>query len=116
MAEFMKRKEKGHATSKKVQAVSIETSDPAFFKKYPALAEFLSLEAWDEQTARERGTLTLFWEEGCFKLAVNDRDSEQTTFLSKGTFLGVLESLEKGFKEDSLDWRAQKGKGAVKRK
>lgn len=116
MAEFLKRKEKGSATKAKVQETRIAETDSAFSKAYPALAEFLSLEAWDSETERTRGTLTVFWEEGAFKASVNDRDADQVAFVSKGTFKGLLDSIEKGLVGDSLDWRQSKGRGPVKRK
>lgn len=116
MAEFLKRKEKGNAAKNKIQAITLASEDPNFGKKYPALSEFLSVEAWDEQTERTRGTLTIFWEEGAFKASVNDRDAEQVAFVSKGTFLGLLEAIEKGLVSDSLDWRGWKTKGPQKRK
>lgn len=116
MAEFIKRKEKGRETKNKIQAITLAQEDAVFAKKYPALAEFLSVEAWDESTERVRGTISVFWEEGSFKASVNDRDAEQVAFVSKGTFVGLLESIEKGLQADSLDWRPSKGKGPVKRK
>jgi hypothetical protein len=116
MAEFLKRKEKGNATKAKVQEARIAETDAAFSKTYPALAEFLSLEAWDAETERERGTLTVFWEDGAFKASVNDRDADQVAFVSKPTFKTLLESIEKGLAADSLDWRQSKGRGPVKRK
>lgn len=116
MAEFLKRREKGHAAKDKIQATTIGSEDQAFAKKYPALAEFLSLEAWDEKTERVRGTISVFWEDGSFKASVNDRDADQVAFVSKGTFSGLLESIEKGLQSDSLDWRQSKGKPPGKRK
>lgn len=111
MAEFLKRKEKGKGLANKVKEVAMADTDAIFAKKFPALAEFLSLEAWDADTERVRGTVSLFWEEGSFKASVNDRDSDQVAFVSKTTFQGLLEAIEKGLQADSLDWRGQKQKG-----
>lgn len=116
MASFLKRKEKGSATAKKTQTIGIGEIDPVFFKKYPAISEFLSLEEWEPGVERVRGTITVFWEEGSFKSSVNDRDSEQVAFVSKGTFQGVLDAIEKGLQGDSLDWRGGRGKGQGKGK
>ena len=116
MAEYLKRREKGRAAKDKIQAITLAQEDAAFAKKYPALSEFLSVEAWDAETERIRGTISIFWEEGSFKASVNDRDADQVAFVSKGTFSGLLESIEKGLQADSLDWRHSKGKGPQKRK
>lgn len=116
MAEFLKRREKGNATANKVKTVAVSDQDATFAKKWPALAEFLSLEAWDETTERVRGTLTVFWEDGAFKSSVNDRDADQVAFVSKSTFQGLLDAIEKGLTGDTLDWRASKGKGPGRRR
>lgn len=113
MPQFLKRREVGDATSKAISTQSLQTADEAFHKAYPALAEFLSLEEWEPGTERQRGTLTLFWEDGLFKASVNDRDAEQVAFVTKRAFKGLLEAIEKGLVAGSLDWRKswQKGKG-----
>jgi hypothetical protein len=110
MASFLKRRANGDRTTKQIASQALEAADPAFAKKYPALAEFLATEEWEPGVPRERGTLTLFFEDGQFKVAVNDRDQCVVAFLSKGTFPGLLDALEKGLQGDGLDWRGQKGK------
>lgn len=94
--------------------------DPAFLKKYPLLAEFLQRELWTREEdvpwtdrVRQKGTLILFCEEGQFKACLSDKDSEAVAFASKKSFQALLETLEKGLANDSLDWRltaAGKGK------
>lgn len=115
MASFLKRREVGNAAAKAVAGLTLETGDSVFAKAYPALAEFLSLEAWSETEARERGTITLFWEDGAFKASINNRDSEEVAFVCKKAFKTLLETIEKGLATDSLDWRKSfargKGKG-----
>jgi len=106
MSKFLKRREKADATTQAVTSISPGEVDAAFEKSYPALAEFLGLEAWDAETPRERGTVTLFFEGGMFKASVNDRDSEQVAFVSKGTFKGLLEAVEKGLVNNTHDWRS----------
>lgn len=117
MAQFLKRRESGSEKVSKLEGQSVSEADGAFFKKYPALSEFLDLEEWEPGQTRERGTMTLFFEQGAFKAAVNDRDSGLVAFVSKQSFQGLLEAIEKGLQTGSLDWRAQKGKvqGRAKR-
>lgn len=114
MAQFIKRKERGNEASQERPKVSIEQTDGAFAKKYPATAEFLAVEEWSPEQARERGTLTVFWEDGMFKAAINDRDGEQVAFVSKVTFLALLDAIERGFVKDDHDWRSTRAKGKPK--
>jgi len=111
MSKFIKRRERGNASAKALATADLETADATFAKKYPALAEFLALEQWDQETPRQRGTLTLFFEDGAFKASVNDRDSESVAFVTKGSFQALLESVEKGLAQSTLDWRGWSKKG-----
>lgn len=111
MATFLKRRESGSGKARQVEAVTVESADSAFAKKYPALAEFISLEEWSEGVPRTRGTITVFWEDGAFKASLNDRDSESVAFVSKNSFAGLLDALEKGLVGSTHDWRGWRGKG-----
>jgi hypothetical protein len=110
MTQFLKRRANGDSKVRDLAAQTVEAVDAAFAKKYPALAEFLSAEEWGPGEPRERGTLTLFFEQGAFKACVSDRDANMSAFVAKSAFLGLLEAVEKGLQGDSLDWRGQKGK------
>lgn len=116
MSKFLKRREKANEATKAVSAVTPEETDPTFAKAYPALAEFLSLETWDADTQRERGTLTIFYEQGLFKASINDRDSESVAFVSKGSFKALLDAIEKGLVTGTHDWRSWAKKGPQKGK
>lgn len=109
MTQFLKRREKGATKAKEAAAAGVETADPSFSKKYPALSEFLACEEWSPGEERVRGTVSVFFEDGGFKAAVNDRDGERSAFVSKGAFTGLLEAIEKGLQAGSLDWRDWKG-------
>lgn len=113
MPQFLKRREHGEQAKKAMAEAGIEAADPVFAKAHPALSEFLSLEEWEPGVERARGTLTLFFEDGCFKASVNDRDGERVAFVTKRGHKALLDAIEKGLATDSLDWRQswQKGKG-----
>jgi len=113
--QFLKRKVVGNGTAKALATTTPSETDETFAKKYPALAEFLSAEEWDPETPRTRGTITLFWEEGGWKAAINDRDGGLVAFVAKRTFTDLLASVEKGLVGDSLDWRGGRPKGPGKR-
>lgn len=116
MAKFLKRRPSSEPTEKMASGVPLEETDKAFAKAYPALAEFLSLESWDEKTTRERGTVTVFWEEGSFKASVNDRDGGRVAFVTKTVFTELLAHVDKGLSGDTLDWRLSKAVPRWKKK
>lgn len=79
--------------------------DETFVKKYPLLSEFLTRVVWEPGQPREKGSLFLFAEDGCFKACLNDKDSLQVAFLTSTTFTALLDAVEKGLAKDTLDWR-----------
>lgn len=83
--------------------------DSTFLASYPALFEYLTASSVGEQ-ARETSTVTLFVEDGRFKLWLNDRDRAQGACVSSGTFAEALDQLEEGLAEGGLDWRPAKKK------
>jgi len=86
-------------------------------KGYPTLWEFLTLTEWEEDVPRERGTLLFFVEDGLMKGCLNDKDSGYIAFLSGGSLEDLLEGLEAGLAEESLEWRMSRAaKGATKKK
>lgn len=87
-----------------------ETSDEAFAKKFPTLLEFLTTAEWEDGTARETSTLTVFIEDGAFKVAVNDRDLKQSIYLTGKTLQDALGAAERALGGGTADWRAWSGK------
>lgn len=49
--------------------------------------------------------MTVFCEDGKFKAAITDKDSGMVAFLSSDSFQGLLEALDRGLGNGSLDWR-----------
>lgn len=79
--------------------------DEAFAKKYPLLLEFLSLELWEPGVPRTKGSLFLFLEDGCFKACLNDKDTDEVAFVTKPSFAALLDAVERGLAQGTLDWR-----------
>jgi len=91
-------------------------SDSGFEGDYPDLALFLWSDQWpDTQAPRKTGTMTFFVEQGRWKACLNDRDASMVAFATDDTFLGLLELLNTGLEQDSLDWR-KAGSGGNSRK
>lgn len=71
----------------------------------PALAEFLTLNRWEDGAKRVLGTISLFWQDGYFKSWVNDKDACRSACVSAPTFDDVLLLIEQRLLDDSLEWR-----------
>lgn len=84
--------------------------DAKLMKAYPTLVEYLVTVKWDDGSARERSTVTLFIEDGSVKLALNDRDLSRSLYVTADSLDEALGALEEALKDDSADWRAWKGR------
>lgn len=90
--------------------------DSAFAKQYPTLASYLTEKVWeDTKERRETSSLMIFCEDGLWKAMINDRDSKHVAFVSKTSFKGLFEALEKGLQLGTLDWRKSRDNGPKKK-
>jgi hypothetical protein len=81
--------------------------DPRFVKKFPGLWELLTQTKYPDESPRERSSLTLFVEEGVFKLVVSEKTRELSCWATGPTFEGALDALEKRLTSDSPEWRSR---------
>jgi hypothetical protein len=86
----------------------VPLSECSWQKKFPTVAEFLSLQTWPDGPPRQTGTITLLFEEGMAKAALNDRDAGSSCFVSAKTFTSLFERIERGLCDDSLEWRVKR--------
>lgn len=63
---------------------------------------------WPDGPPRVTGTITLLFEEGMAKAALNDRDAGCSAFVSAKTYTSLFDRIEKGLCEDSLEWRTKR--------
>lgn len=73
--------------------------------KWPHVWDYLALSAYDDGTARQRATVTLFVDQDGPKACLNDRDLGRTLWRSGISFVALLDSLEAALADDSADWR-----------
>ena len=83
-----------------------EVSTPGFVSNYPDLADFLIKSRGSGQTP-STGTITLFLEQGRFKLCLNDRPLSRSTFVSGGTLFEALANADAGIRGKRLKWRTK---------
>lgn len=74
---------------------------------WPRLWEHLADDKWDDGSAREPSSLSVFVADGQMKACLNDRDSECSLYVSGATLVDCLTALEKRLNGDKeADWRA----------
>lgn len=89
-------------------------ADSMFQKDYPALWQFLTALEYAPGQPRERSSLTVFVEEGAFKLCLSERTKNCSCWATGPTFLDALEALEKRVTSATPEWRSS-AKGRRKR-
>lgn len=89
---------------------SAEPVDRDFLLTFPALAEYLTAHAYPDGTARERSTVSVFFEDGQFKACLNERDQGLVLFVSEGKFGCLFEALELLLQSEHVPWRVSKQK------
>ncbi len=81
-------------------------SSPGFVDLYPHLADFLIKSRGDGQTPTT-GTITLFLEQGHFKLCLNDRPLARSTFISGWTLHEALKAADAALRSNMIRWRVR---------
>ena len=75
--------------------------------RFPALWEFLWDLEYDDGSSRSPGSLILFRDATRFKGCLTDKDASLIAFVTGDTPEGLLEALNVGLSDDTLDWRKQ---------
>jgi len=99
MAKYLKKAQRQAKKAKK------EKTDPFFAEKYEALHEYLCLTAWEDGSTRQTSTISLFVDNGQWKARLNDREDGLVAFVAADGFIALLEALESGLRDGTLDWR-----------
>jgi len=74
-------------------------------RSYPTLWEFLSTDTFEDGSARRLPTVTIFLGSDGLQACLNDREQGLAAFVTSNSMDGLWQALEKGLKDDSLDWR-----------
>lgn len=83
--------------------------DEDFAQCFPNLYDLLSIARRDGQW-RAGSTLMLFAEGGALKACINDRDTQQTWFLTLASSHRVLEAVEEALQNGGGEWRRARRK------
>lgn len=83
---------------------------------HPALWEYLTMQTWEDGTPRETATVSIFVGSGGLQAALNDRDVGRVAFVTGTSLAGLLDALETGLQNESLDWRVSRSGPAQKKR
>ncbi len=90
-----------------------QAADKELEKLYPIVHGFMTCREGDKKGEfRETASLTLFCEDGMFKVCLSDRESGATLWASSASFQGALDALEATAGKDEPGWRVRKPGGA----
>jgi hypothetical protein len=74
-------------------------------KRLPFLCAFLCDTVWTDGSSREPGKLTLWTADALWKACLADQVASVVSFLSAQDPSALLQSIERGLKEDRIEWR-----------
>lgn len=80
-------------------------SDPWLLTNVPSLVEYLADTTFDGGELRTTSTLTIFFEGGLIKIALNDRDAGASLYRSGASIQDALLALQKALGTPDADWR-----------
>lgn len=75
---------------------------------FPTLFEYVTNGEWDDGSGRQTSSLLLFFEDGLFKVCLNDRALGRTCWATGRSAEGAVMSLEGALASGSNDWRKSK--------
>jgi hypothetical protein len=93
------------------EQVEASRSTPVFAENYPHLYRWLS-ESRKTENFVKTGAMTVFWEDGVFKVCLNDRPNYQSCFVSHQELSGALRIADRGIGSRGLKWRRKGYKGS----
>jgi hypothetical protein len=76
---------------------------------HPSIWEMLTASEWPDGTPRKLSTVTVFVDEGCVKVSINDRAQGLVGFSSGASLEEALASLEAALAADRVEWRRTQG-------
>lgn len=80
-------------------------TDPEWVRDLPAVHEYLTSMCDEDGTARRTSTLTLFAEQGAWKVFLNERQLNASLCATGDTISGALAALEIMLEAESTPWR-----------
>jgi hypothetical protein len=93
-----------------------DAADPDFRQRYPALFEWVTRTRTDAGAARKPASLTLFCEDGFWKVCLREQQGGHTLWASGETFGDALDALDGLLQAERVPWRAPRAEGGTTRR
>jgi len=84
---------------------AIPPQDDAFLKALPLTHDFMTMLSYEDGTPRQLATLTVFVDDGSWKVWLNDRDNQRSLCVSGQGFQEALRMLEAALGSERPSWR-----------
>lgn len=94
--------------AKEAKKKGVGARDVTMAKSFPALHEFLTEMVNDDKTPRQTASLSVFTQDGYFKVCLTDRETNMCLFATSEGFQDALEALEAELQSPAPDWRESK--------
>lgn len=88
-----------------------ELVDEGFQAKFPTLAAFMLVNVMADGEERERSSVRVFAEGGCWKACLNDGHAAASIFVTLKAPADVFQALEKALSAEKPDWRRWRDSG-----
>jgi len=84
--------------------------DASFASRFPTITEYLCCLKYDDGSQRARSALSLFVEDGVFKMAMNDKDTKRSLYVAAEGLQEAFNLMEVALQADNPPWRKWSGK------
>jgi len=91
----------GTATKKK----GVLWNDPEFEGNYPTLTLYMVQDSFDNGSLRRTSTLTVYFDNGCLTVVLNDRENNRSCFVASESVFSAFLELERLLCNDEADWK-----------
>jgi hypothetical protein len=83
-------------------------ADPEFESNYPTLFAYLTQTTWPDGSMRQPATLTLYSDQYCLTVILNDRANVRSAFFNEASLFGALLKIEEQLADDSVEWKQKR--------
>ena len=77
-------------------------------ERWPSLWEFMTATEWDDKSRRAVGTILVMFEEGTWKVMLNDKALGRLAFVSGPSWEAAMNKADDAVRTDEADWRKAK--------
>lgn len=92
----------------RAKRASVRPNDAELEKRYPTVWQYLVADSYPDGQVRQRSTIMLITEGDVVKLCLNDRDNNQSLWVTGSSLGATLKALEAAVTSEVAPWRENK--------